>query len=140
MSKEATPQNINTPANQSVHTPPPMQASHDFTLQTVMELQKSSGEILSTLDSLKGSIEKLDKKLDKSIDKLEKKSGEIERKISKISHAVVSAGAVLLVVLSIGGFILNKSWDSVVKIVLNQSTHAPLSQQIDENKSNLSKE
>ncbi len=38
------------------------QAVHGFTLQAVMELQKSTGQLTSSVESLKNVIEKQDKK------------------------------------------------------------------------------
>lgn len=87
-------------------TPPPSYANqdHSFILQTVMELQKSTGELTSAVNALKESIDKQDSKMDK-----------IEGTVSGVTHKMYAAGVVLAILVVIGGFIVNKAWDLMEK-------------------------
>lgn len=79
---------------------------HSFTLQAIMELQKSNGNLTGAVSALKQSIDKLDNKLDK-----------IEEKVSGVTHKIYAAGVVLAILVCLGGFIINKAWDLMIKQV-----------------------
>ena len=81
-------------------------ADHSFTLQTIMELQKSTGQLTEAVNSLKIAIEKQDLKLDK-----------VGASVVSINNKVYAAGVVLAIFLVVSGFIVNKSWDLVVEQV-----------------------
>lgn len=95
----------NQPANttpQDAGAPPHFSGHHDhsFTLQAIMELQKSVGQISAEVKALAVASEKIDGKLDK-----------IEEKVSGVTHKLYAAGVVMTILLVIGGFLINKAWD-----------------------------
>jgi hypothetical protein len=65
----------------------------------MMQIQKSIGELQSTVNHLKTTVDGHGSKLD------------------SISHRVYAAGAVIAVLLGIGGWLLNKIWDKLVSVV-----------------------
>jgi len=75
-------------------------ADHSFTLQAVMELQKSTGHLTEAVAGLRRSV-------DSQADRLQG----IEDKLSGVTHKLYAAGVVLALLLAIGGFIVNKAWD-----------------------------
>ena len=77
---------------------------YNFTLQIVFELQKSTGQLTEAVTSLKASI-------DRQTGRIEK----LEDKLSGVTHKVYAAGVVLLILLGLGGFIVNKAWDLMVQ-------------------------
>ncbi len=72
--------------------------------EAVMQMQASMGELKSDVKHLTSASEKHSSKLD------------------KISHRVYAAGAVIVVLAAIGGFILNKIWDGIV-VLMKASGH-----------------
>ena len=77
---------------------------HSFTLQAIFDLQKSTGQLTEAVTALRRSVDKIDNKLDK-----------IEEKVSGVTHKIYAAGVVLLILVTIGGFIVNKAWDLMAK-------------------------
>jgi hypothetical protein len=73
-------------------------ADYSFTLQAVMELQKTVGQLAEGIDSL---IRRVDQ--ESSI-------------LSKISHQIYAAWAVLVVLGIIGGFAVNHLWTPMAKL------------------------
>jgi hypothetical protein len=71
-----------------------------------MELQKSVGQLSERVDSVRNQIEKQGGKLD------------------SISHQIYAAWAVLVVLLTVGGFIIDKSWN-LIMAVLTLALRAP---------------
>ena len=86
------------------------QTGHDFTLQTIMQLQKSTGQLTTAVESLKESIDKQDKKVTK-----------LEETISGVTHKIYAATAVLVILVAIGGFIVNKGWDLMATNIINSA-------------------
>ncbi|WP_281647375.1 hypothetical protein [Parendozoicomonas sp. Alg238-R29] len=85
------------------------QVDHSFTLQAVMELQKSTGQLTSSVESLKDVIEKQDKKIT-----------DLESTVTGVSKKIYAATVVLIILVTVGGFIVNKSWDLMVKQITFQ--------------------
>ncbi len=83
------------------------QPGHDFTLQTILELQKSIGELTAAVGFLKESIDKQDKKVTK-----------LEETMSKVTHKIHTATVIISIFVIISGFIANKSWDIIVKSIV----------------------
>lgn len=79
---------------------------YSFSLQAVMELQKAVGQLSERMDSVRKQIENQGEKLD------------------SISHQIYAAWAVLVVLLTVGGFIIDKSW-SLIMAVLALALKAP---------------
>src|ERR1051326_8044406 len=77
---------------------------YNFTLQIVFELQKSTGQLIEAVNSLKTSIERQHDKID-----------HIEEKLSGVTHKIYAAGVVLALALGLGGFIVNKAWDLMIR-------------------------
>lgn len=92
-------------------TPPYASPGHDFTLQAIMELQKSNGQLTEAVNSLKTSIDKQDSKLDK-----------LEIKMSGVTHKIYAATIVLAICLVVGGFLVNKLWDLTVPQLTQESS------------------
>ncbi|TAL87487.1 MAG: hypothetical protein EPN46_03890 [Candidimonas sp.] len=89
---------------------------HDFTLQTIMELQKSVGALGATITSLTQSVAEHTTKVDRIEDHLQKKIEDIGDKVSSMSHKIYAAGVVLAILVVIGGWMVNKSWELVSAI------------------------
>lgn len=95
--RESTP-----PETVASSTPPAYSGHHDhsFTLQAVMEMQKSIGSLESTVATL---VSKLDANK-ASMDELKKKVGTVEK-------VIYASGVVLILALSLGGWMLNTAKD-----------------------------
>jgi hypothetical protein len=101
---------------------PPIQSStpispmvdHSFTLQAIMELQKSVGQLTEAVNTTRLALEKQNQQL-----------GKIEEKVSSITHKLYAAGVVLAIALAMGGFLLNKSWDKALDLLADQIKSSP---------------
>ena len=102
----STPDEYSSPATPRNY----VQTGHDFTLQTIMELQKSTGQLTTAVESLKESIDKQDKKVTK-----------LEETVSGVTHKIYAATAVLVILVAIGGFIVNKAWDLMATNIINSA-------------------
>lgn len=89
-------------------------SDHSFTLQTIMELSKSTGELKSSIDSLKTAIEKQETKIEA-----------LEGTVSSVTHKIYAAGVVLVILLTVGGFIVNKAWDMMVIQISSSQAQPP---------------
>ena len=67
-------------------TRPPQTTDHSFTLQAIMEIQKSIGGLSEKIGDLEGKIDAQGKKL------------------NQISHIITASGAVLAVLVAVGSF------------------------------------
>ena len=67
--------------------------------ETVMQMQKSMGELTSSVAQLKTT------------------SADQSTKLDKISHRMYAAGAVITVLMGLGGFFLSKIWDGVFMLL-----------------------
>lgn len=90
-------QPASTPQSYPVH-------EHSFTLQTVLELQKSVGELCSEVRLTREAVEKLDSRLDK-----------IEERVSAVTHKLYAASVVMAILVAIGAFVMNKAWDAAAE-------------------------
>ena len=92
---------------------PPIYQNHDhsFTLQTVMEMQKSVGQLTEAVCALRSSIDKQSNRMEK-----------LEDKLSDVTHKLYAAGVILVALLAFGGFIVDKAWDLMVDQI---KTHQP---------------
>lgn len=112
MSQSQKSQELSTPDKYSSPITPQShgQPRHDFTLQTIMALQKSTGQLTAAVESLKESIDKQDKKVTK-----------LEETISGVTHKIYAATAVLVILVAIGSFMVNKAWDLMAKSITSQT-------------------
>jgi len=94
-SDQATPADVG-----AANVPQPMPVDHSFTLQAIMELQKSTGELKECVKSLTKSLDRQESKLD-----------EIGQTVNGINMKVYAAGVVLTIVVGIGAFVVNKAID-----------------------------
>lgn len=94
------------------------QPTHDFTLQTIMELQKSVGGLQVSVATLTKSIENQIAALDRTNDQVKAECHEINNKISGITHKIYAAGVVLGIAVIFGGWVVNKSWDLIATIAV----------------------
>lgn len=100
------------PQTGATGTPTPHQPGHDFTLQTIMELQKSVGSLESKIDGLREAQTNTLNRTDKALDKLE-----------KIDKKVYAALVVLVIFSGITGWMINKAYDlskDTLKAVVTQ--------------------
>lgn len=111
--RRGPPRQSSTPDQEGMSVTPQNMASHshDFTLQAIMELHKSTGELTSTITSLKSSIDKQDQKLTA-----------LECTVSSVTHKIYAAGVVLTILVVIGGFMVNKTWDLMVDQITSKSS------------------
>ena len=85
-----------SPEKYPVNPPPGFKADdHSWVLQTVMELQKSTGQLTQAVKTLTDQSKEQGKKLD------------------SISHRVYAATAVVTVIGGILYFVLNRMWDQI---------------------------
>jgi len=75
-------------------------ADYSFTLQAVMELQKTVGQLTERIDTL---IKRVDRE---------------GLTLSSISHQIYAAWAVLVVLGLLGGFALNHLWGPLAKLFI----------------------
>lgn len=101
-------------AKEPLYSRPPEQVSHAeaLTLQTLMEIKESIGELKADIKSANEKISSLETKVDK-----------IETCISTVTHKMYAAGVVLAIVLAIGGFVASKSWDIVAAEIGSNQTN-----------------
>lgn len=83
--------------------PPPTMLDHSFTLQAVMELQKSTGQLTNAVENLVREINKQDAAIQ-----------DLNTKVSGLSHKIYAASVVLGIMVLVGGFFVNKAWDLAV--------------------------
>lgn len=101
MARRADPTRETTPKH-FAEVPPttyPEAVGTTFVVESLMQIQKSIGELQSTVNHLKTSVDSHGSKID------------------SISHRVYAAGAVIAVLLGIGGWLLNKIWDKLISVV-----------------------
>jgi hypothetical protein len=77
--------------------------SSAWLIESLMQMQQAVGELKSDVKHLSAASEKQSRKLD------------------RISHIIFAAGVVLVILLSVGGFFLNKIWDGVFTLITQQS-------------------
>ena len=88
-----------TPDNYSTH-------DHSFTLQLIMELQRSVGQLAESVNQTHRQLERFEDKADRRFDG-------IESAMSGVKITIAAAGVVLAIVIAISGFFVDKAWDSV---------------------------
>lgn len=94
-----------TPPRLPEITPPVFPGrSFDFTLQGIFEMQKTLGELTQAIKTLT------------------EESKESRKTLSRLSHIIYAAGAVITVLGVIGGWVLGKVWELLVPIL---QTHKP---------------
>lgn len=79
----------------SVTTPRPNQATHDFTLQAVMEMQKTLGGVCAQLD-------RIDSEIQRTADD-----------VSKHGRWIFAANVVIVIAVGVFGWVLNMIWEIV---------------------------
>lgn len=95
-------------------TTPPAQPTHDFTLQAIMELQKSTGQLTESVGGLKASIEAQTANIDKITDKQDQRITLAEAKLTGIEKKLYAAGVVMIILIAVGGFLVDKLWDKAM--------------------------
>ncbi|MCK7458473.1 hypothetical protein [Idiomarina aminovorans] len=104
--------NRQQPQTGATGTPTHHQPGHDFTLQTIMELQKSVGSLESEIKGLREAQTNTLNRTEKACDKLE-----------SVDKKLYAAGIVLVIVLGIAGWMLNVAYDlskDTLKAVVTQ--------------------
>lgn len=79
-------------------------ADYSFTLQAVFEMQKSTGQLIEAVNSLKTVVEKQSDRIHG-----------VEEKLSGVTHKIYAATVVLTILVAIGAFIVSKAWDLAVR-------------------------
>jgi hypothetical protein len=105
-----TPQEGN-PGAYSAGPPPHVGADHSFTLQAIMDLTKSMGQVVE-------SVNGMSKRVDALSDRIEK----LEEKVSSITHKLYAAGIVIAIAVTVGGFVINKASDLAVGVINKAAT------------------
>lgn len=97
-------------------TPPPNAGGGDyspFVWQRLGDIQTVLGRLESNTTRLAADIQKLEHKLD-----------ETNTKLSGVMQKIYAAGVVLTILLALGGFIVNKSWDMMARSLIAQPAAA----------------
>jgi hypothetical protein len=105
----------NPPASTPDHYPI---QDHSFTLQMIMELQRSVGQISESMNQTNRNLERLDSsiecRLDRTDEKSERRFDSLESSMSGVKTTIAVAGIILAIILTVGSFVINKAWDSLV--------------------------
>lgn len=88
-----------SPPTELPQTPPPQPVDWSWSLQMIMELQKTVGALSKSVETLAAQAEKHDRKLD------------------QISHRIYAAAALLVVIGAVLAWIFNAASDEVVDVV-----------------------
>lgn len=81
---------------------PAANQDHSFTLQMIMELQRSIGQLSESVAQIHRDTGKIETRLDK-----------IDASMSSVKTTITVAGIVLTIIIAISGFFVDKVWDSV---------------------------
>lgn len=99
-------------------TPPPVQGGGDYSpyvWKQLGDIQQSIGRLESTLNQIQRSQDKADGKVDK-----------LEDKLSGVTHKLYAASAILTILVVVGGFLVHKAWDLMVKTITDSpAIHSP---------------
>ncbi|WP_160055755.1 hypothetical protein [Pseudomonas sp. R84] len=111
-------------------SPPSTFSSHDhsFTLQMIMELQKSSGAIETQLKALRDQLNKIedrhskaDEKTDSKIDKLDDSLRGVQNKISVLSKVAVILFAIAVMVGGVAWTVTQDAFKDITKTAINSA-------------------
>jgi len=102
-SKQQSLKTTSPPQHESIT--PEHQPTHDFTLQAIMELQKSIGENSADLKSVKESFCQIEKRFDKVDGRFDVSDG----KVSSLEKKVYIASGVVITITTIVA-LLNAQW------------------------------
>ncbi len=94
--REETTPAISTPKNYQNY-------DSSFTLQMIMELQKSVGQVSESTSQLNRRFDGLDGKINN-----------LETSMSSVKITIAVASILLAIIITISGFFVDKAWDSVV--------------------------
>ena len=96
------------PPRRFAETPPPSYpdtVDRTYLVETLMQMQSTLGELKAAVQHLTGELKTQ------------------ARTLNRISHVIFAAGVVIAIVLSIGGFFLNKIWDVLIAALKASATH-----------------
>ncbi|WP_198919739.1 hypothetical protein ACCM60_03940 [Pseudomonas chlororaphis subsp. aureofaciens] len=119
----STPESLpsSQPTNFSSH-------DHSFTLQMIMELQKSSGAIETQLKALRDQLNKIedrhskaDEKTDSKIDKLDDSLRGVQNKISVLSKVAVILFAAAVMVGGVAWTVTQDAFKDITKSAINSA-------------------
>jgi len=83
-------------------TQPTSNQDYSFTLQMIMELQRSVGQVSESVAQIHRETGKIESKINK-----------LESSMSSVKTTITVAGIVLTIIIAISGFFVDKVWDSV---------------------------
>lgn len=86
---------------------------HSFTLQAIMEMQKTVGKLEGTIVALQTSVAEAAEIQRRSCEGIEGELKAVKEKLSGVTHKLYAAGVVLAIAGVIGGWVINKSWDLI---------------------------
>jgi len=89
--------------------PPSPMLDHSFTLQAVMEMQRSMGQQTEAINQLGRTINTLDSR-----------TKSVEDELSKVNTRLAIAASILAILLVVGGYIIDKVWDSAWVLIADQ--------------------
>jgi hypothetical protein len=84
---------------------------HSFTLQAIMELQKSVGALEAKQDTLIMAIREQGDRVEKTLDRIGERIGKVEKELSEITKKIYAASAILAFLVAVGAFFVDKAWD-----------------------------
>lgn len=101
MAKNVSSSGPGAPPKHFPEVPPPYEqvVGTGYLVEQMMQIQHSIGELKATVNQLKDASDKQSATL------------------NTVSHRIYAAGAVIAVILTAGGFLLNKIWDSLVILI-----------------------
>lgn len=99
------------PAQYPLGTPPYPSPDHSFTLQTIMDLNKSMGQMIESVNGMSKRIDDLSSRMEK-----------LEGKVSSITHQLYAAGIVFTIAVAVGGFVINKASDLAIGVINKAAT------------------
>ena len=109
--KSRKPPQEGNPGGYSAGPPTNVGADHSFTLQAIMDLAKSMGQVVESINGMSKRIDDLSGRIEK-----------LEEKVSSITHKLYAAGIVMAISVAVGGFVINKASDLAVGVINKAAT------------------
>lgn len=102
-------------------------STHDMTLHTLMQLQRTVGSLEGTVSNLSKAIDSQSAAAKSESTGSAARLDLIDTKISGITHKMYAASVVLTITIVIGGWAVNKTWDlvSAIAVPVLQETVRP---------------
>lgn len=97
-----------------------------FVMESLMQLQKSMGEVGAKLDALRQNAEESNRRadqrfdglrtdIDKRFDDIAEDIGGLSQKVTSHGRSIHGANLIIIIVLVISGFFLSRYWEQLVR-------------------------